>query len=95
MSDIVFEFGVKPRLSDGRGNAILVASSIYEACKYFALFSKTPFRNKCAVITSDDPQAKDVTKEEVGPALPGRNNARIGAEGSSETCASVIVFSDQ
>ena len=29
--DIVFDFSVKPRLSSERGNAILVASSIYEA----------------------------------------------------------------
>ena len=38
VSDIVFDFSVKPRLSSRRGNAILVASSIYEACKYFSLF---------------------------------------------------------
>jgi len=66
VSDVVFDFGVKPRLSSERGNAILVASSIYEACKYFTLFQKTPFRGKCAVVTSYNPQAQDVTKEEVG-----------------------------
>src|SRR3990172_4320110 len=38
VEDIVFDFGVKPRLSSQRGNAILVASSIYEACKYFHFF---------------------------------------------------------
>ncbi len=37
VADIVFDFAVKPRLSSERGNAILVASSIYEACKYFVL----------------------------------------------------------
>jgi len=41
VQDIVFDFSVKPRLSNERGNAILVASSIYEACKYFELFQKT------------------------------------------------------
>ena len=66
VSDIVFDFSVKPRLSSERGNAMLVASSIYEACKYFALFQKTPFKGKCAVITSYNPQARDVTKEETG-----------------------------
>jgi type I restriction enzyme R subunit len=66
VADIVFDFSVKPRLSSERGNAILVASSIYEACKYFGLFQKTPFRGKCAVVTSYNPQAKDVTQEEVG-----------------------------
>ncbi len=66
VSDIIFDFEVKPRLSSERGNAILVASSIYEACKYFALFQKTPFRGRCAVVTSYNPLAKDVTLEETG-----------------------------
>jgi type I restriction enzyme R subunit len=66
VSDIVFDFSVKPRLSNERGNAILVASSIYEACKYFTQFQKTPFRGKCAVVTSYNPNAQDVTKEEIG-----------------------------
>lgn len=66
VADIVFDFAVKPRLSNERGNAILVASSIYEACKYFALFGKTVFRGRCAVVTSYNPQAADVSKEETG-----------------------------
>ncbi|MBZ9859699.1 type I restriction endonuclease subunit R [Mesorhizobium sp. CA12] len=66
VADIVFDFSVKPRLSSERGNAILVASSIYEACKYFVLFQKTPFRNKCALITSYNPNTQDITKEETG-----------------------------
>ena len=66
VSDIIFDFSVKPRLSSERGNAILVASSIYEACKYFTVFQKTPFKGKCAVVTSYNPQAQDVTKEEIG-----------------------------
>jgi len=66
VSDIVFDFSVKPRLSSERGNAILVASSIYEACKYYALFQKTPFKGKCAVVTSYNPLARDVTLEETG-----------------------------
>ncbi|MHB8257805.1 MAG: type I restriction endonuclease subunit R [Acidiferrobacterales bacterium] len=66
VADIVFDFGVKPRLSSERGNAILVASSIYEACKYFTLFQKTPFKGKCAIVTSYNPLAKDVTREETG-----------------------------
>ncbi len=66
VAEIVFDFNVKPRLSDERGNAILVASSIYEACKYFALFQKTELKSRCAVVTSYDPQAGDVSKEETG-----------------------------
>ena len=64
--NIVFDFGVKPRLSNGRGNAILVASSIYEACKYYELFQKTPFKGQCAVVTSYSPHPQDVTLEETG-----------------------------
>ena len=66
VQDIIFDFSVKPRLSSQRGNAILVASSIYEACKYYEAFQKTELKGRCAVITSYDPQAKDVTKEETG-----------------------------
>ncbi len=66
VSDIIFDFSVKPRLSNDRGNAILVASSIYEACKYFSLFQKTLFRGKCAVVTSYNPLVRDVTLEETG-----------------------------
>jgi type I restriction enzyme R subunit len=66
VEDIVFDFNVKPRLSSSRGNAMLVASSIYEACRYFELFEKTPLKGQCAVITSYNPQAKDVTKEDTG-----------------------------
>ncbi len=66
VSDIIFDFNVKPRLSNDRGNAILVASSIYEACKYFSLFQKTLFKGRCAVVTSYNPQTKDVTLEETG-----------------------------
>jgi type I restriction enzyme R subunit len=66
VTDIVFDFSVKPRLSSERGNALLVASSIYDACKYFTLFQKTPFKGKCAVVTSYNPLARDVTLEETG-----------------------------
>jgi type I restriction enzyme R subunit len=66
VNDIVFDFGVKPRLNNQRGNAILIASSIYEACKYFELFQKTPFSGKCAVVTSYNPQTKDIATEDTG-----------------------------
>jgi type I restriction enzyme R subunit len=66
VNDIVFDFSVKPRLSSQRGNAMLVASSIYEACKYFTQLKTSPLKGHCAVVTSYNPQAKDVTKEDVG-----------------------------
>ncbi len=68
VSDVVFDFSVKPRLSSERGNAILVASSIYEACKYFTLFRKTPLKDSCAVITSYNPMTRDITTEDTGAA---------------------------
>jgi type I restriction enzyme R subunit len=66
VSDIIFDFSTKPRLSNDRGNAILVASSIYEACKYYTLFDKTPFKGRCALVTSYNPLAKDIKLEEIG-----------------------------
>lgn len=38
VKDILYDFGTKPRLNGDRGNAILVASSIYEAAKYYSIF---------------------------------------------------------
>lgn len=66
VEDIIFDFSVKPRLSNERGNAILIASSIYEACKYFELFQKTVFKGKCAVVTSYNPLTRDATLEDTG-----------------------------
>ena len=66
VSDIVFDFSVKPRLRSERGNAMLVASSIYEACKYFQLFQKTVFKGKFAVVTSYNPLTRDITTEDTG-----------------------------
>lgn len=66
VGDIVFDFNTKPRLSSQRGNAMLVASTIYEACKYFNLFQQTPFRGKCGLVTSYNPQTKDITLEDTG-----------------------------
>jgi type I restriction enzyme R subunit len=68
VNDIVFDFSVRPRLNNNRGTAILVASSIYEACKYFTLFQKSVFRGRCAVVTSYNPQVRDITTEDTGAA---------------------------
>ncbi|MGO9018174.1 MAG: type I restriction endonuclease subunit R [Syntrophobacteraceae bacterium] len=66
VSDIVFDFSLRPRLNNNRGNAILVTSSIYEACKYFTRFRQTMFKDRCAVVTSYNPQTKDITTEDTG-----------------------------
>jgi len=66
VNDVVVDFSTKPRLSNNMGNAILVAGSIYEACKYFELFQHTEFKGKCAVITSYNPTYRDVVTEDTG-----------------------------
>lgn len=38
--DIRYDFETKPRLMDGNGNAILVAGSVYSACKYYEIFQQ-------------------------------------------------------
>ena len=66
VSDVVFDFNVKPRLNSEKGNVILVASSIYEACRYFELFRQTELKGKCAVVTSYNPSTQDITTEDTG-----------------------------
>ena len=66
VSDIVLDFARYPRLMNGRGNAMLVASSICEACRYFELFNRTSLKDRCAVITSYNPQASDISTEDTG-----------------------------
>jgi hypothetical protein len=41
----------KGRLMNRNGNAILIAGSIYSACKYYEIFQSKSFR-KCAIVTS-------------------------------------------
>ena len=48
---------------------VFIASSIYEACKYFSLFQKTPFKGRFALVTSYNPQAQDISKEETGTLI--------------------------
>ncbi len=66
VNDVLLDFSTKPRLRDHLGNAILVAGSIYEACKYYELFQSTEFRGKCAIITSYNPSHRDVVTEDTG-----------------------------
>ena len=62
--DIQFDFETKPRLMDGNGNAMLVAGSVYSACKYYEIFQQIGFK-KCAIITSYEPQAGDLRTDTV------------------------------
>lgn len=66
VNDILLDMDRKPRLMDGRGNAMLVCSSIYEACKTYELFSQTELKSKCAIVTSYVPSIADIKGEESG-----------------------------
>lgn len=66
VDDILLDMSIKPRLMDGHGNAMLVAGSIYEACKFYELFSKSELAGKCAIVTSYSPSAADIKGEETG-----------------------------
>lgn len=65
LSDILLDFETKPRLYDGSGNAMLVAGSIYEACKYYELFQDAWFK-KCAIISSYNPTVASIKWETTG-----------------------------
>lgn len=66
VADIQMDFITKDRLMNGRGNALLVCSSIYQACKYYELFARTELSGKCAIITSYEPTAASIKGEETG-----------------------------
>ncbi|GAA6865470.1 HsdR family type I site-specific deoxyribonuclease [Helicobacter pylori] len=60
VQDIVLDMAKLPRLSNGKGNAMLVAESVYNACRYFELFLETELKDKVAVITSYEPNIADL-----------------------------------
>lgn len=62
--DIIFDMETKNRLMNGNGNAILVAESIYAACKYYEVFQSKGFK-KCAIISSFVPREGDLRTDTV------------------------------
>ena len=66
VADILLDMLIKPRLMDGHGNAMLVAGSIYEACKFYELFARTGLKGKCAIVTSYAPSVADTKGETTG-----------------------------
>ena len=66
VTDIYKDFETENRLKSGRGNAMLVASSVAEACKYYELFQQTDLKHHCAVVTSFEPNINDIKGEETG-----------------------------
>jgi type I restriction enzyme R subunit len=63
IANIIADFALKPRLNNDRGTAILVASSIYDACHYFRLFQNTSFGQYCGIITSYEPNYNAISRE--------------------------------
>jgi type I restriction enzyme R subunit len=66
IASIIEDFGLKPRLNNNRGTAILVTGSIYDACHYYRLFQNTPFGRFCGIITSYEPNPGAITREPAG-----------------------------
>ncbi|MBF8805584.1 type I restriction endonuclease subunit R [Pseudomonas asiatica] len=71
-ADILLDMSTRERLADGRGNAMLVTSSIFEACKCYELFCKAGMGDKCAIITSYKPSPSDIKGEATGEGLTER-----------------------
>lgn len=69
VNDILLDMETRPRLMDGRGNAMLVCASIYQACKVYELFSQTDLAGKCAIVTSYKPSPADISKEDSGEGM--------------------------
>lgn len=65
-ADILMDMARMPRLMDGRGNAMLVCSSVYQACKFYDIFSRSELAGKIAIVTSYEPNASQISKEDSG-----------------------------
>ncbi len=65
VADILLDMETRERLQNGRGNAILISGSIYNACRYYQLFQDAGFK-RCAIVTSFAPTHSDIKGEETG-----------------------------
>jgi len=63
IASIIHDFGLKARLNNDRGTAILVAASIYDACHYYRLFQNTSFGQYCGIVTSFEPNHNAISRE--------------------------------
>jgi type I restriction enzyme R subunit len=66
VDDILMDMETRDRLKSGHGNALLVSSSIYNACRFYEMFQKSDLAGKCAIITSYKPTPGDIKGEETG-----------------------------
>ncbi|KPL80622.1 type I restriction endonuclease subunit R [Herpetosiphon geysericola] len=69
VADILMDMETRDRLKSGHGNALLVSSSIYSACRLYEFFQATDLAGKCAIITSYKPSPADMKGEESGEGL--------------------------
>ena len=65
VADIMLDMEMKDRLKSARGNAMLVAGSIYQACQYYEIFQKNGLK-KCAIITSYSSDIEEIKGESLG-----------------------------
>src|SRR4029077_17601094 len=72
VDDILLDMEVRERLANRRGNALLIRSSIYQACKFYDMLNRTSLHGKVAIITSYKPHPGDIAKEDAGA---GHNEA--------------------
>jgi len=66
VADICQDMDLKRALSCGYGNAMLVADSIYQACRYWELFQDTELKGHCAAVTSYEANSADIKGEATG-----------------------------
>jgi type I restriction enzyme R subunit len=66
VQDILMDFEREPRLLSGRGNAMLVSESVYQACKFYEMFVQAGFKDKVAIVSSYVPTATSISKEDAG-----------------------------
>lgn len=77
VADILMDMEERERLQNGRGNAMLVAGSIFQACRYYELFQEYGF-TKCAIITSYNPSISDIKGETVVEEADTENVFKYG-----------------
>ena len=68
VSDICKDMALKPALKNGWGNAMLVCENVYQAFRYYEMFEYggTPLKGRCAVVTSYDGKAPDLSEGYTG-----------------------------
>ena len=52
VADVLMDMETRDRVKSGRGNAMLVSGSIYQACKFYELLNDTDLKGRCAIVTS-------------------------------------------